>query len=392
MKNSIIVSILILFFSSNLFAQYKTVNFNEELVQFNSHEPIPAEKDLLITGMIPATVQIVEVAVFTAKGKATRDPLYKNIWRRQVGNTGTQFKIPFNYKLNAGKEYDFTLNYFNPLTDDAKLELYDQLVQNLENYIDQSFQVGKKKLQFSKKTKHIMGDLNDIVNTGLSNYRTTNQFSFVGFSDIVRGQLKNIEDAKMKNASRIMNDQDKKNAKHNYRHEMINKLKGMVRSETQFVLNNEWNTLYRSYAIDNTETEKRNGYFSINVGYGAVYLGGNLDNLSYGTAPYVGVSFPLSTSTIAPKFFRNASVTLGVFTDNFKDDKDNKITGPIIKKPIYLGLDYKLFQFIRFNAGAAFLEEQGENNGQVDGIEKRVFIQPFVGLSAKINLSIGLDK
>ncbi len=375
-----------------LTAQLSLVNFEEELNQLNNGEELPSEKKLLIVGTIPSSVSMVEILIFNAKGKDNRKALYGNTWLRPTANVGNQYKVPINYRLNAGKEYDFALRYFKSLDNGQKQQLYTGLVNNLNNYVDQSFAIGEKKLEFSKKTKHMVDDLNSIVEIGLSNYRTSTYATFSGFSDIVRGQIEKIKDASLLEADRVVNEKDVKKAKQLYGKKMVADLKKMIASEVQFVLNDKWHTLDQTYYVDNAETEKRNGYFSINAGYGAVYLGGNIDNLNYGTSPYLGLSFPLSTSTIAPKFFRNASITVGVFTDNFEGEDEQKITGPIIKRPVYLGLDYKLFQFVRFNAGAAFLEEVGEENGQVSGIEKRVFVEPFIGLSAKINLSIGLDK
>jgi len=392
MKKILTLFMAVAAFSISLTAQLSIVNFEEELRQLNNGEAIPAEKKLLVVGTIPSDISLVEVLIFTSKGKDNRKALYTNFWLRPEDNTGTQYKVPIQYRLNAGKEYDFSLRYFKMLNDEEKQQLYSQLVNNLNNYVDQSFAVGKKKLDFSKKTKHIIKDLNNVVVVGLSNYRTSNYATFSGFSDIIRGQLNKIQDANLKEADRVVDEKDAQKAKQLFQGKMIADLKQMIASEVQFVLNDKWNSLDQVHYVDHVETEKRNGYFSINAGYGAVYLGGNIDNLNYETAPYLGLAFPLSTSTIAPKIFRNASITVGVFLEDFEGEDDKKITGPIIKRPLYLGLDYKLFQFIRFNAGAAFLEEVGEDNGQVSGIEKRVFIKPFIGLSAKINLSIGLDK
>lgn len=393
MKNSIII--LALFFTliaQNAAAQYTIFTFDEELVQFNNHTPLASEKDFLVTGNIPTSVNLVEVSVFTANGKDNRSSLYSNVWRRPNGNNGTQYKVPMNYKLRANKSYDFILQYYTPLTKEAHVSLHKALTENLDTYIDQSFQVGKKKIKFAKKSKQITSDLNEIVERGLSAYRTTNAIYFNGFSDLVADQIANIERANLKKAVHIMDTTDSTDVKSSYRNKLITNLKKMVRSEVKFILDNEWNGLYKEYYIDNTKTEIRNGYFAVNFGYGAVYLSGDVDNLDYGVGVYAGLSFPLSTSTIAPKFFRNASITTGVFLNNFEDEDRQTITGPIIKRPIYVGLDYRLFQFVRFNAGAAFLEEESEQTGQIGGITNRVFVQPFVGLSAKINLSVGLDK
>ena len=101
--------------------------------------------------------------------------------------------------------------------------------------------------------------------------------------------------------------------------------------------------------------------------------------------------FPLANSTLAPKFLRNSSLTLGAFLQDFEDTDGNKVTGFLVGTPTYLGLDYKLFEFIRFNAGATFLEK--EKVGQMsDDITSSLLVRPFIGLSARIDLTVSLGK
>ena len=81
-----------------------------------------------------------------------------------------------------------------------------------------------------------------------------------------------------------------------------------------------------------------------------------------------------------------------MFTDNFENDGGQKVTGPLISRPFYLGLDYKLFQFVRFNAGGAILEEPEMDAAGMETGSNRIFLQPFIGVSAKINLYLSLDR
>ena len=381
------------FLSFNLHGQYATVTFDPAMRTFNNFEPLPSEEDMMFTGAVPANVNVVEFQFFRGKNKDYKDPLYVANWERGAGDKSVSFKLPINYKLNANKKYDIRVKYFQKVEKTNREKIYGALKNNLDAYLGQTLQSSNKKIKLTKSSKEMMKDLNTIVNYGLREYRVTNGIPFEGFSDLVKGQINAIDD---KNLNEVLFDASNTSqamASAKYRDQLIRDLQTLIHSEVRFVLNSDISRLINQYDIPDIKTESRNGYFSINVGYGAVYIDGNIDNLEYGTAPYVGLAFPLSTSTIAPKFFRNASITLGIFTKNFKDIGDRgTITGPIVKRPIYLGLDYKLFQFIRFNVGAAALEEESANTGTVSGIENRVFFRPFVGLSAKINLSIGLDK
>jgi hypothetical protein len=82
----------------------------------------------------------------------------------------------------------------------------------------------------------------------------------------------------------------------------------------------------------------------------------------------------------------NSAITLGAFINRFENNKGEEINGFLVKNPIYVGLDHRMFKFLRVNAGATFLEDQNANSGN------KILVRPFLGLSAKIDLTIGLGK
>ncbi len=387
------ITLFLALLTFNLSGQYANVSFDPAMRTFNNFEPLPSEEDMMFTGAVPVNVNVVEFQFFRGKSKDFKDPLYIANWERGAGDKSGSFKLPINYKLNANKKYDIRVKYFQKVENADREKIYGALKNNLDAYLGQSLQSSSKKIKLTKSSKEMMKDLNTIVTYGLREYRISNGIPFEGFSDLVKGQIEAIDDKKLNEVLFDSNNTSQAMASAKYRDQLIKDLQTLIHAEVRFLLNSDISRLINQYDISDVKTESRNGYFSINVGYGAVYVDGDVDNLEYGRAPYVGLAFPLSTSTLAPKFFRNASITLGIFTKNFNDVGDRgPITGPIVKRPIYLGLDYKLFQFIRFNVGAAALEEESVNTGTISGIENRVFFRPFVGLSAKINLSIGLDK
>jgi len=387
-------TILILaFLSSSLYGQYANVNFDPALRTFNNFKPLPSEEDMMFTGAVPANVNVVGFMFFRGKNKDYKEPLYVANWERGAGDQSVSFKLPVNYKLNASKKYNIRVKYFQKVANADREKIYGALKNNLDAYLGQNLQTGSKKIKLAKSSKSMMKDLNTIVDYGLREYRITNGIPFDGFSDLVKGQIEAIEDKKLNKVLFDAENTSQAMASAKYRDQLIQDLQTLIHAEVRFLLNSDISRLINQYDIPDVKTEEKNGYFSLNVGYGAVFVDGDIDDLEYGNGLYLGLAFPLSTSTLAPKFFRNASVTLGVFAKNFEDVGDRgTITGPIVKRPIYLGLDYKLFQFIRFNVGVAALEEDSVNTGTISGIENRVFFRPFVGLSAKINLSIGLDK
>ena len=393
MKKIICSFLCALFLFTSTEAQYTLVQFDYEMLSFNENKPLPSEVKLVFSGDAGQATDMVEVKIFGNKNKDNREALATGFWKRREVEGATTFKVPVNYKLQAAKKYDLHVNYYKSISDAERQQLYAALSNNLDAYLSQSFGAGKKSIKLSSKTKQVMHDINQIVVQALAPYRnTSNAYHFEGFSDIVRQKLEAIEDAKLTNAKNVVNVEDKHAARLQYRDQLTGELKKLVRSELAFSLNTELVKLVDRREIEDYETEKRPGYFAVNVGYGAVYLDGNIDNLTYGTSPYIGLSFPLATSTLAPKFFRNASFAFGIFMSNLENENDEKVTGPIIKRPFYFGLDYKLFQFVRFNAGGVLLEEQEGSGGPVSELSNRIFVQPFIGLSARFNIQLSLEK
>ena len=85
------------------------------------------------------------------------------------------------------------------------------------------------------------------------------------------------------------------------------------------------------------------------------------------------------------------SIIFGLFVLDFEGPNNTRFSGPIFKRPTYVGASYKLFRFVHLNAGITFLEDIN-TAGQLAGIESNVFIRPFIGVSAQINLWVDFSK
>jgi hypothetical protein len=55
-------------------------------------------------------------------------------------------------------------------------------------------------------------------------------------------------------------------------------------------------------------------------------------------------------------------------------------------------LGYRPLRFIRINAGAAFLENPSTAGGSIQGLENRVNIRPFIGVSAELQFWMDFAK
>lgn len=384
--------LLLITFTATLHAQYATVNFDYEKARFGENQPLPAETPIVFTGPITADIDIVEVRIFSPKGKDKRDALASADWKRPKDKSGaTSFNVLANYKLRASKKYDIEVTYFRPISDKERQALTDRLTQTIDTYIDSQTGNGEKRISFEKSSKKMVHEMNELAASILSSYRRRSDEPIPAFSELVQMKIEQIESVNLKKAGEDAS-QEVVAAQSQKRSQLVAELRALTAMEAKAMSGKNLLIFADSRYVEDYPTEDKAGYFAINAGYGGVYLGGNLENLEYGTSPYLGLAFPLSTSTIAPRFLRNASITLGVITDNFENDGGQKVTGPLIGRPFYLGLDYKLFQFVRFNAGGAILEEPEMDATGAETGSNRIFLQPFIGLSAKINLYLSLDR
>ncbi len=359
-------------------AQFTTVTYDYEQNCFGDHQPLPAEQSLMITGLAPEQVDRVQVLIYN-EGAHTRDPLATGSWHRPTTQAakGTHFKVPIDYPLQTGKRYDILIHYYRPVSPTEATELHQALMQYLTAYVYQVFAVHGKKLRLTQKANEALQDLNDIVRSGLANYYFHTGNGFNGFSNLVYNELKHLQKVKLNKTTTASHEA------------LLKQLCAMLDQELRAVLNHRLSQLIDTRLLERYPVAKRKGYFALNIGYGSVLIEGNFDNLTYGQSAYAGLAFPLATSKLAPTFMRNASLTMGVYFKDFTTATGARVTGPVVGRPLYLGLDYKLFQFVRFNMGAAFLETAQQNGNETT---RTVFVQPFVGISAKINISLSLDQ
>ncbi|MCB0628805.1 MAG: hypothetical protein R2824_28710 [Saprospiraceae bacterium] len=385
MKQGIIFSLLILMIAHFGFGQYTTVQYDLEKNYFNEGQALPAEKPLMFTGVIPRVTDIIEISIFPSKANQEKDRLYLASWKDFDNNANTNYSLAVNYRLRASEKYDFRFDFFQKMSPSKQQELAQNMIDQLTAYLDANFLIKGHKLELVKSTKRMVSEMEEIVQEALQNYRNQNDAGFTAFSPAIRRQLDKIDGYKSPGK-----DAEGSSLINTSAAEQLQAIREAVTTDVKALMSSSWSQKTVSRYVDDYETERKKGSFSVNLGYGGIYLDGNLDNLTFGASPYVGLSLPLSNSAIAPKFLRNSSLILGAFWENFEDEAGNQISGLIVDRPIYAGLDYKLFEFIRFNAGAAFLEKTTTNGS--DGSNKRSIIRPFVGLSARIDLSVSFGK
>ncbi|MEL6698190.1 MAG: hypothetical protein AAFP89_18235 [Bacteroidota bacterium] len=348
-------------------AQYGSVVFNYEMGYFNNGQPLPAEERLLFSGEVSESVVAIEVKALKPNGKKA---LYAALWQRAEGNRGENFQLPFNYRLQANASYDVAITYYELVDRPDKAEINRRILKNLEFYQTQFIKIQKGKLRLEKSAKKLKDDLDQILQQGLQDYRPAVAMEATAYSDLVQLYLESLEkDTTVGSADELVD---------------------LLARETKHLLEGNWWKIYDARKVNDYPTEKLGGKLAVNVGYGGVIFNTDPENFSYGAAPYIGLSLPLSNRAYSPALLRNASLSLGAFTQNLEDSEKNTFTGPIFGRPYFVGIGYNIFRFIRLNAGAVALEEL--NNGGSGLQLDRIQLQPFVGLSAEIKFSVGLGR
>ena len=362
--------------ASALIAQRATVPYDFARNAFGDFEDLPSETNLLITGALPPRVELVEVAVFEEEiddDTEEDDVLYLGQYTASGTVGAREFAVPINFPLYPGEDYTFRISYFTTTDSATRADLYRQIRRTLESYLNLNYTVDDGAIELGQSPRRLRRELDQIAQQSMRRYRITSPLSFDGFSDVVLQQIRQLDGAPVEQGAPLRN--------------LMQLLDGELRS----MLNQDMVMLRTQRVVTDVQTEPKPGYFSIVAGYGAAYYDGDLDDLDYGDGAFVGLGFPFSVTKVAPRVLRNAEFSVGVFVDDFEID-GRDFTGPIVNRPIFAGLDYKLFQFVRFNAGAVFLEEDDGNEDMFDNLDTRVRVRPFIGLSAKLNRTLSLDK
>ncbi|MCJ8164157.1 hypothetical protein MKJ04_04835 [Pontibacter sp. E15-1] len=386
--------IIFLLISTSVFAQYKTVVFNYDRTYFNEGQPLPAESNFILTGEAGGEVEMVELAIYGSPD-TSKDPLYRNVWKKRPSGTDNNFTLPVNYPLRGNEKYTFLLNFYEAAPAQQQRQLLRQLNAALDAYIDQSYVVSRGSVELRKHPKNMRSDMNAIVSQGLGLYRSHINYTFNGFSDIVLDKLEQINNLRLRKARRNIvagEGEDNQTIRLKYAHEQVEALKVMVNQEVAQYTNAQLLVLTDSKKITDYATEKTRNVVAINVGYGGVYNSGNVDNFTSDTAPYVGISIPFGRAAFSSTFWSRSSISTGVLLQNLDFGEDDEATGPLVKRPVYVALGYRALPFVRIHAGATVLQSDQASNTISDFSVDRVYIRPFVGLSLELNFWMDLNR
>ncbi len=391
MQKSLLIlplSLLFISLSSPVAAQVvKQVFIDNSKRMVNGGSPLPAGSLFYLTGGINEEITLVKAAIY--RNEKSGSLVFSDQWTRHYSDEGQAFYIPVDHKLQSNSRYNIHLTYYKTIRGEELEGFREKLHTSLKAYVDAVTAATEKKFQLNGSVNENMSRLNAIIESAFTYYSSHREQKFEGFSDIVRLKLQQIKDVGLGNARyNVQQDstQTREGQQQQYANQLKTELTDILQREADGYLVAGVRTKYDELVMRSYPTERTRSYLPVNVGYGAVYLGGKADALEYDAQPYVGISIPFGNPRIN-KYVGNASLSLGVFLADFKNKQGDKITGPFIAKPFYAGLGYKIFDFLKLNAGvvATSTERVDLNNFKTE----KVTLRPFVGISAEFDVSIG---
>lgn len=365
------------------FGQSPNIQFDYDVSTFSGNTPLPSGERFQISGPVSKDIEMVEISVYK-EFTARKGHLYTANWRRGLNVNGTSFTVPMQYKLRPSEEYDFTISYFKKATTEELQYLNEEISTYLNAYFNNIISEDKKSLDLSKSSSLTFKEVEKILESALLDFRNLEGNQFEGLSDLFYQELGAIDRQK------IEHNKNDSIAQHNELNRQINELIELTLREVQQFTNKMSVILIDKRFIENYETEDKLNTVAINVGYAGVWMPGGSKSFEYDGSPYVGVSIPFGKKDFAKPFWNNLSISTGVFLLNMTDGDDNTVSGPIIKRPFYVGLGYKLFRFVKLNAGATVLETQVEDGGFIN--VDQITVRPFVGLSIEFDFWMDFAK
>lgn len=392
MKELLAAVLCMLLTLMHLSAQNKTVLLEPQNRKINQGEPLPTQTSFDIQVPVNEATGIIMINVF--KGNNTADVIERTFWARPVNFNGEFAQLPVDLKLRSNNRYGFGVTIYSLLSDTERTSLKEIVHHNITNYLNATVEANQKGMDLSKRSNTVRQDLNSIVKRSLMYYRNTQQREFEGFSDVVKLKLQQVENARMSNAkfnvvrqpADSMKSADE--IKADYARQLSAELEQTVFDEADNYLNLDFVKLYDSFVITNRVTEKSQTVLPLFIGYGGVYLGGSFNDLEYDSQPYAGFSFPLGRGN--ETHYGRTSFIIGIYLNNFKNAAGNTITGPIVDRPVFAGLGFRVYDFINFNAGMVATSTQKYTIADVK--TENIQLKPFIGLNAQFNLWLGLNK
>lgn len=380
----------ILFFLSLLslpaMAQDQSISFSPERNQINGGRPLPSEAPFYIQGSLPVGIKRVELKIFKSKKNENLADSYS--WKAAYRSDPQNYEVFVAYPLRSSENYTLRFYYYSQADSNEMAALQGALHTNLESYVNANFIANKRGISALTNPKAMLTHLDQVVLQGMQNYTHPLEQEFQGFSDMVKIKIEQFQGVKLKGArfNLLSKNPDPDNeGQAQYTAQLKKELIDLLHAEVDQYLRANLLMLVDIRELENYPTEKKPFYLPLNLGYAGTYFSGGFNNLDYGTSAFAGISVPLGNKSFT-RFLGNASVSTGVFFSNMQDSNQTEISGPLVGRPVYVGLGYRIFRILRFNAGTVL------TSSDVNANIENITLYPFIGFSVEFNLWLGLNK
>lgn len=382
MKRFLLSVTLGLYLLTSVFGQVETINLDLINNKINGGNPLPSEVPFYIRGAIPDKIEMVKVTIYQTK--KSEKSAFSYYWTAPFGFEESSYEVLLADPLRSNSNYNLYVSFYQVAGKEEIEEVRRLISQNIKSYLSTITSIKRGGIHFSESDPVILNNLKRIVERGAYYFELPNAEQFQGFSDITRSKLEQRGKLKMGKAKfNATGVGENDNARAVYAAQYLQELNDIISSEISQFLSTNMLVMVNEEAYENYPTEKTDNAIPINLGYGGISLSKGLPSQEFVHSPYVGVSFPLGNRTFA-KFMNNLSVSTGVFVSGRMENSLNeKISGPIIERPIYVGLGYNFFRIIRLNAGGTFITTE-----KIGGTNVNSF-QPFIGASLEFRLWLG---
>lgn len=371
MKKKLLI-FFILFFGMILFAEVKaqmqTIQLERLFMHFDNGRELPSEEAFIVHVPVKPNTAMVKMQI--SNRDFDRSVLYENVWIRKEGEDMQTAILPNYLLLRSSSKYNVRFIYYNRIADAERLQIPEMLATTAQTFLQTNISIQGRRYRFQNSPTQIYNALNNILSEGMKNYEIRPGTSEPRFSGIVESMLRTLV------RYRISDDETSDSPLENLLLQVQNEINMFVNSY-EFVVEDV-------VTIMNYPTEDKTSALAIKAGYGGVYNSGTFSDLSYYTAPYVGINIPLANRVFAGNFWGNTSLSAGVFLTKFENNEFIEVSGPIIGLPVYTSLNYRVYRFIQFQAGATLMEER---NFLTDS--SKLQVRPFVGLSIEFNVWLG---
>jgi hypothetical protein len=372
MKNSLLF-LLWFAFIGGVMAQMPTVQLNSKKRQFDDGRILPSEKAFIVSADADPNISLVKMQLFDGGFKYA--PLSECSWKRKAEDASSVAILANHYKLRSGRDYSFKFSYYRALQDGERAQLRSMLGNTTRSLLESNIQLIEDRYKFVNSPNDLFNALNRVLSEGLVQFEAKTSEIKPVFSQIAENMLRGLSAFKSsKNAAGIPNNQPK----------LL--LIKQLENEIEMISNNYSYVLEDKIEILDYPTEQKRNGIALNVGYGGVYRSGSSSSFDYVTGPYAGISLPLASRSLTGGFWNKTSLSVGVFFNDLVGQDSVKLSGPLLKRPIYGAIGYRFFDFMRIHAGTALLEES-----KADG-SKAIYFKPFVGLSIEFNMLLSLAK